>query len=157
MVVLFGLVGSLVSNIFDFKVRSVNEDNLINVDNYTLENVDDKDADIQIDIDKYGRIKLDGENKAEEDVTFEVTSVLLPAGEYYVSSNAKGCDDDTYYLVLKSADGTQEIIADNDFVVAEATTFTVNIVVKAGEEIDTRFAPVVNEGDEPVKFFVWFK
>ena len=89
-------------------------------------------------------------------VEFEICTVTLEEGEYFISSGAKGCSDKTYYLVVEDEDGNK-IIADNDFDVDSTDEYTISVVVEAGEKIDAKFAPVLVEGDEAGKFFVWFK
>ena len=139
-----------------WKIRELNEDNLIKSENY-VDGLDDKREDgLKIEVDEDGVITVEGENETEDDVKIVVTTVTLKAGEYTISSSAKGTDDKTYYLSIEAGDNV--IIADEDedstFEVDEETTYTVYIVVCAGEEIDTTFKPVLVNGDEAGSFFV---
>ncbi|MBQ8546173.1 MAG: hypothetical protein IJ437_04455 [Clostridia bacterium] len=136
----------------EWDIKTVNENNIIKVDDYVLEDTKDKDAAIQVDVTEAGEIKVIGENNTDSATEIEVVSVILDKGEYYISSGDKKCDKDTYYLVLKN-DAGDEIIADNDFTVTESTSYTLYIVIQADVEIDTTFSPVLVEGDEAESFF----
>lgn len=149
-----GLGFYAVTKLTDWKFKTVNEDNLIQVDNYTLVDTKDKNADIQIDVTDDGQIVIEGENKTDDATEIEVVSILLEKGDYFISSGAKKCDKDTYYLVLRDSEGG-EIVADNDFTVAEATSYTVYIVIQSDVEIDTTFSPVLVEGDKAGSFYTY--
>ena len=149
-----GFISLFFNKVSDFSIRSVNEDNIICADDYTIKDV--KDGDIKVTVDKYGRIDFEGENKSEAAVSYEIGEVVLQKGEYFISSGANGCDKTKYYLVLENSDG-EEIIADNHFVVEGTSVYTVSVVVEAGEKINAKFSPVLVNGDEAGKFFVYFK
>lgn len=154
-----GIIAGVTDGFQDFEMREVNEDNLINVDNY-IATLEDKRTDgLKVEVNDDGVIAITGENETETDVEIEVCSVTLKADEYTLSCEAKGIDDKTYYL--KAVDETNDVtvIVDSDkeetFNIEAEATYKIYIVVCAGEEIDTTFKPVLVEGDEPGDFYVF--
>ena len=140
----------MIDKLTDWEFKTLNEDNLIKVDNYTI--VDDKNADIAIDVKDDGQIAVKGKNKTETDAEKAIVAITLEKGDYYISSGDKKTSSTTYYLVLRDTEGG-EIIADDDFTVTESTNYTLYIVVKPGVEIDTTFAPVLVKGDKAGSFY----
>ena len=144
-------------------LKEVNEDNIINVDDYVY-GLDDKREDgLKIEIDDDGIITVEGENEGTEDIVITVIgSFGLKDGEYTFGTSAKGTDDKTYYMCIMSDD--EVIVADYDE--EEDRTFEVEndsgtsnvyqlcIVVCAGEKIDTTFKPVLVDGDKEGSFYV---
>lgn len=148
----FALSRGTINEIAGFDFRTINEENYIKVDNYTITATDDKEAALQVSIDEDGIITVSGKNETEEAFEMAVTTVTLEKGKYEFASNAKGCSDETYQLVMKdNADGI--IVANEEFIIEETTEYTVYIVVYAGAEIDTEFAPVLVDEGESTKFF----
>ena len=156
-----GIIAGVTDGFQDFEFRQVNEDNLINVDNYisTLDGY--KQDGLNVSVNDDGVIAVTGENETETDVEIEVCSITLKADEYTLSCESKGIDDKSYYLIARTGEGDSAttIVIDSDksetFDVTEESEFTIYIVVCDGEEIDTTFKPVLVEGDEPGNFFVF--
>lgn len=137
-------------------IRELNEDNLIKSETY-VSNLDDRRTDgLKIEVDEDGKITVEGENETAEDIKVTVAEITLGEGEYTFTTSARGADDKTYYMCLEAGDIS--LIADDGdystFEVNEETTYTIYIVVCAGEEIDTTFKPVIVEGDEAGSFYV---
>ena len=155
---ILGIIGACTKGFTDFEVRVPNEDNLIQADDYKSTLEDKREDGLKLEVNDDGVIAITGENKTEADVEITICDVVLKADEYTLSANAKGVDDKTYYL--KAVDSTNDvsIVVDTDksetFEVTTEGTYSIIIVVCAGEEINTTFKPVLNEGDEPVDFYV---
>lgn len=155
---ILGVIGSITNGFTDFELRVANEDNLIQVDNYKSTLEDKREDGLSIEVNDDGVIAITGENKTEADVEITICDVVLKADEYTLSANAKGVDDKTYYI--KAVDTENDITvtvdsADSEtFDVETDGTYSIIIVVCAGEEINTTFKPVLNEGDEAVSFYV---
>ncbi|MBQ7789227.1 MAG: hypothetical protein IJ398_06225 [Clostridia bacterium] len=154
-------IGACTNGFTSFDMREPNPDNLIKVEDYVETLTEKRDDDIEITVSEMGEIKVVGENETDSDIEIIVTEITLDEGEYTLSSSAKGVDDDTYYLCIKTGEGEtlQVIYADSDDdstfeVEADDTTYTVAIVICAGEEIEATFKPVLVEGDEVGKFYV---
>lgn len=137
-------------------VTEINEDNLIKVENYNESLDAEREDGLDVEIDEDGVITVEGENETEETVKIAVCSITLGKGEYTIASHASGTSNKTYYMSIE--DGENIVIADEDedstFDVDTETTYTVYIVVCAGEEIDTTFKPVLVEGDKAGSFYV---
>ena len=99
------------------------------------------------------KFSLKGENKMQGIATYEVASVVLTKGDYEFVSNAKGCSEDTYQLILKD-NNEGIIIADEIFTVTDTTEYTVYISINGGAEINTKFSPVIVNVGESTKFIV---
>lgn len=150
----FGLARGTLNNIAGFDFQTVNEENFIKVDDYVIAATEeDAEADIKISIDEDGIITLDGKNKTEEAVEMQVVTVSLEKGSYEFVSNAKGCSEDTYQVIMKDSEGGK-IVANEEFTLEETTTFNVYIVVYANAEVDTEFAPVIVTEGEKTSFLV---
>ncbi len=160
-VAVVGIIAGVTDGFQDFEMREVNEDNLINVDNYVTTLEDKRTDGLKVKVNDDGVIAITGENETEADVEIEVCSVTLKADEYTLSCEAKGIDDKTYYLVARTGEGenAKEIVVDSDkgetFKVEAETTYTIYIVVCEGEEIDTTFKPVLVDDDEAGDFYVF--
>lgn len=156
-VALCSIVGKITDGFTDFDIRSLNEDNLLSVEDYA-EGLDEKrDDGLTVTVSEKGVITVEGENETEADVKIAVQDVTLDTGKYTISSDAKGVKDDTYYLCIVNGDKT--IIADTEddstfTIFADDTTCTVYIVVCAGETVDATFKPVLVEGSEAGSFYV---
>lgn len=159
-VCILGVVGKVTDGFQDFEIREVNEDNLINVDNYAITLEDKRTDGLKVEVNDDGVIAITGKNETDSDVEIEVCSVTLKADEYTLSCEARGIDDKTYYLVARTGTGDdiEEIVIKNDksktFEVKTETTFTIYIVVCDGEKVDTTFKPVLVEGKEVGSFYV---
>lgn len=155
---ILGVVGKVTKGFTDFELREPNEDNLIQVDNYSTTLEDKRDDGLSIEVNEDGVIAITGENKTESDVEIVICDVTLKADEYTFTANAKGVDDKTYFI--KAVDTVNDITvivdsADSEtFDVETEGTYSIIIVVCAGEEINTTFKPVLNEGDETIPFYV---
>lgn len=150
----FGLARNTINDIAGFDFQTINEANIIKVDDYDIVNTEDEDSKLQVSVDEDGLITVDGENDTKATVELEVVTVSLEKGEYKFVSNAKGCSDKTYQLILKDNDDGV-IIADEEFnVEAETATYTVYIAIYDGAEIDAKFAPVLVKKGENTDFFV---
>ena len=155
---ILGVIGKVTKGFTDFELRVPNEKNLIQVDNYSTTLEDKREDGLSIEVNDDGVIAITGENETESDIEITICDLTLKADEYTLSANAKGVDDKTYYL--KAVDTTNDVtvIVDSDdsetFKVEAEGTYSIIIVVCAGEEINTTFKPVLNEGDEPVDFYV---
>ena len=88
----------VVDALTEWDIKTVNENNIIKVDDYVLEDTEDKDAAIQVDVTEDGEIKVTGENNTDSATEIEVVSVILDKGKYHISSGDKKCDEDTYYV-----------------------------------------------------------
>ena len=155
-VALSSLFGVITKGFNDFDFRTVNEANKIKVDDYSTTLYDDKRADgLTVDVSEHGEITISGENMGETDIIIDVVDVTLDFGRYNLSSGTE-TDDDTYYLQI--TDGTTTVVADLDDesilqVTEDGTSYSVQIVVKAGEKINTTFKPVLVEGSHAEEFF----
>ena len=158
---ILGIIAGVTDGFQDYEFREVNEDNLINVDNYVATLEDKRTDGLKVEVNDDGVIAITGENKSETDVEIEVCSVELKADEYTLSCEAKGIDDKTYYLIARTGEGdtATTITVDSEkgetFKVEAEATYTIYIVVCDGEEIDTTFKPVLVEGDEAGDFYVF--
>ena len=154
-----GIVGVVSDGFNDFELREVNEDNLINVDNYVSTLDGYKENGLKVEVNDDGVIAITGENKTNNDVEIEVCSVTLKADEYTLSCEAKGIDDKTYYLKAVDSTNDKSVIVDSSkgetFKIEAEATYTIYIVVCDGEEIDTTFKPVLVDDDEAGKFYVF--
>lgn len=149
----FGFARATINEIAGFDFQTVNEANYIKVDDYTIASTEDEDAAIQVTVDEDGIITIKGENETESATELTVTTVTLEKGDYEFVSNAKGCDEKTYHIELRDAEGGQ-IIADEEFTIDETTTYNVIIVIEVDASIDTEFAPVLVEQGEKTSFLV---
>lgn len=137
----------------DMSLTTVNTNNLLSVDEYTVTDVESKDAyGYTIDVTEDGEIAIEGKNSTETDAKIAVQTVSLQAKEYTLTANAK-CDDDTYFVTLENADGSVKIEADDTFEIETAGDYTVYINIKAGEKIDDSFEIVLVEGEKAEPFF----
>ncbi|MBO5356479.1 MAG: hypothetical protein J6A95_01805 [Clostridia bacterium] len=158
---ILGVVAKVTDGFQDWEMREVNEDNLINVDNYVSTLDGYKQDGLKVTVNDDGVIAVTGENKAETDVEIEVCSVTLKADEYTLSCEAKGIDDKTYYLIARTGEGdtattiTVDSSKGETFKVESEATYTIYIVVCDGEEIDTTFKPVLVDDDEAGEFYVF--
>lgn len=138
-----------------WEITEVNESNLINVSLYdgTLDNR--RTDGLTVDVDEDGKITVEGKNDGETDIKIKVGEVKLAEGEYTFSA-ARSTSKKTYYMSLENGD---TVIYNNDgknstFDVETETTYSIYIVVNAGQEIDTTFKPVLVAGDEAGSFYV---
>ena len=138
----------------DMSLTTVNPDNLIQVDEFTVKEIeDDKTFGYTLEISKNGEIVIEGENETESDAKIAVQKVSLQAKEYTITSNAN-CDDKTYFVTLENDEGSVKIEADDTFEIETAGEYTVYINICKGEKIDDSFEIVLVEGDKEAPFFV---
>lgn len=157
-VAILGIIAGVTDGFQNFEMRQVNEDNLINVDDYVSTLDGYKQDGIKVTVNDDGVIAVTGENKTDTDVEIEVCSVTLKADEYTLSCEAKGIDDKTYYIKAIDETNNKTVTVDSSkgetFKLESEATYTIYIVVCAGEEIDTTFKPVLVDDDEAGSFYV---
>ena len=130
--------------------KDINPDNLIKVADYSI-NTQSLESGIDIVVDDDGRIKVQGENKTTSDVTVEIVKVTVPAGTYTFTSGVSSTSASKYFL---KANGYYADFNNNTFELASETTLTISLNVKAGEELNVTFAPVLVAGDEAGTFYI---
>ena len=144
----------------DFEIKELNPDNLFNASMYSDALANKRSDGLKVDVDDDGVITIDGENKTDDDVMIVVGQLTLAKGEYTISSSARGTGTKTYYMQIHYGTGETEtvIIADDGedstFELEEETECIVEIIVCAGEEIDTTFKPVIVSGDKAGRFYI---
>ena len=149
----FGLARTTINEMAGFEFQTINEKNYLKVENYVISSTENDSLDIKVTVDEDGIISLKGENKMQGIATYEVASVVLTKGDYEFVSNAKGCSEDTYQLILKD-NNEGIIIADEIFTVTDTTEYTVYISINGGAEINTKFSPVIVNVGESTQFIV---
>ena len=155
---LLGIVAAVTDGFQDFEFRQVNEDNLINVDDYVSTLDGYKQDGIKVTVNDDGVIAVTGENKTDNNIEIEVCSVTLKAGEYTLSCESRGLDDKTYYLKAVNTNDVSVTVDSSKgetFKIDTETTYTIYIVVCDGEEINTTFKPVLVDDDEAGSFYVF--
>lgn len=163
---LLGVIAAVTDGFQDFEFRQVNEDNLINVDNYvsTLDGYNENG--IKVTVNDDGVIAVKGKVEIDDDYEYtyiQVTSVDLKAGNEYTLScdGTKGIDDKTYYLALGDGEDHMRVCVldksndDVTFKVENDTSVDLYIIICNGEKIDTTFKPVLVADDEPGDFYVF--
>ena len=126
----------------DWSLTQLNPDNYIKVDNYLIENETSEDG-YSIEINNDGRIKVTGKNATSDNVSLDVTNVTLPAGTYTFISGAPGVSTSSYFMSLFSSNGEHYADFGGKIVLTEESTFTVKLVIMAGQECDATFSPVL--------------
>ena len=103
--------------------------------------------------------KYDDPDLASTDFfTYDFATVSLAAGTYTFSHGNDNCTDETYYLSIKSADGTVSgVVCDKSFTfeLEEASNITVSFNVKNEHRIVyAKFQPVLVPGAATGDFYV---
>ena len=143
-----GIGGKSNSGIFN---RELNEDNLIKVENYVIEN-EKTDVGIDIDVNEdTGVIKFSG--KAERDYTAVVAQVELEAGTYTISGFDNSTKGRCYLAVLYDVDQTaMSGTKTQTFTLEQTQTVTVQIVVSEDANFNLftarTFEPCLVSGDK---------
>ena len=160
---LFGLSRTTVNDIAGFDFKTVNEANYFKVDLY--EDSFEKGSPFEIDTD--GQIIVDWDENYQSnlnDVEVPIQkNIILEEGEYIFKSGVKNTSRDTYYLVLKEVDESNNPIVDGDviysdssFKVTDTTTYSAFIVIAEGELCkNVTFTPILVEKGEKAKFYVY--
>lgn len=90
--------------------------------------------------------------------SYDFATVSLAAGTYTFSHGNDNCSDETYYLSVKSADGTVSgVVCDKAFTfeLTEASNITISFNVKNEHRIIyAKFEPVLVAGEKAGDFFV---
>ena len=146
-----GIMGSMVAGGTSLFNRDLNEDNLIKVENYLIQDEDDNGNGIEVTVKEDGTIKLNGTAKSDDEYT--VTEILLQPGTYTMS----GVKSDKKGAGLKAVFGANEHYAgtSSDTFVLETAT-TVSIVVYAVEDtfcLNKTIRPVLVAGDDAGDFY----
>ena len=152
---LFGFLTNGTWNVNDMELRSVNEDNLIKVDSYDVEDLN-TGLGYTIDVTENGQIKISGENETEESQQIKVQELTLAKGTYTFSSGVKGTSKNGYNMAIVIGENTYyaDFGTDSTFTVEEEATVTVYINIGAKTECNVTFSPVLIEGEEAGDFFV---
>ena len=139
----------------DWEIQQVNEDNLIKVENYTIEQGEYKTGTgIIVDVKKDGTFILDGEHGGSEDLNIEIGTVELAAGTYTFESGYKKAGLYNAYLQLVTDSGVINADFDNPVEIEAETTAKLVLVVCPEKEFNNaRFAPTLALGDEAIDFF----
>lgn len=155
--VLVGVVlGGAVSALGTSFKRELNEDNLIKVEDYVIE-TEKTEIGLEIDVDEdTGVIKLSG--KADEDHTFVVSQVELPAGTYTISGYDASSKGRCQLSVLYDIDQTAVSgVSTKTFTLEQPQTVTVQIVVRKDASFNlftaNTFKPCLVEGKSEGSIF----
>lgn len=161
--VLFGVFAftSHISNGFeslnpkDWEVQNVNEENLIKVENYTIEQGEyNPGTGVSVDVMKDGTFIVDGEHGGSEDLNIEIGTVELKAGTYTFKSGYKGAGVYKAYLKLVTDDGYKKADFENPIEITADTTAKIVLVICPEAELNNaRFQPTLAEGTEAIDFF----
>lgn len=155
-VFLVSLIGNLTNGFEDlfnpseWGAKELNPDNYIKADIYTIKDTSDPSG-IDIKVNDNGLITAKGENKLESDFTVDICKVTLPAGTYTFTSGVSGTSASKYYL--KAGEYTADF-NNNTFVLSQETELTVSLVVRAGENINATFSPVIVSGEDEGSFYI---
>lgn len=133
----------------EWSMTEVNPNNLLGVANYTLEDGEYNETDIDIEITDDGEIILSG--KTTEAVSLiEVQSIALPAGTYYLDPHN---DNDDITVYLSNDNGTTKL--DEKIKISTSGTYTLFIDIAADADLDDeKLSIVLVEGDESEDFYV---
>ena len=136
----------------DITLRDRNEDNVITLDNITLEEYDDGNG-VKATVEKDGRVKLSGKSETSNDIKIEYAKLELAPGEYTLVGAPKGSNG-SYHLVADY--NGKEYISDfnnNKFTVTAKATVTISIVVKPDTLVYATLYPVLYTGADEVSFY----
>ncbi len=139
----------------DWEIQQVNEENLIKVENYTIEQgVYNPGTGISVDVKKDGTFIVDGEHGGSEDLNIEIGTVELKAGTYTFKSGYKGAGVYKAYLKLVTDDGYKKADFENPIEITADTTAKIVLVICPEAELNNaRFQPTLAEGTEAIDFF----
>lgn len=144
----------------EWSLKEVNEDNLYQklAVNAAVKNgiVADGADGVMIELDDDNRIKIDG--TAEQDVTYALGTVTLPAGSYVFDSDINNGSKGSVYMSLMNgeavvAEGYRGEVA---FVLSTECTLTVTITVKAETDVNKTLEPIIcvgTTGDDLISFW----
>lgn len=164
-VALCALVGNLSDgfknvNPKDWDISLRNDANIIPVDDMEKEYATDVGISIE---QKNGVLTLSGKNKDTSNVTVDIATFTLPAGQYMFGTGADGRNKSaspmSYYMKLVNGSGALVSASDatTPFQVSEDMEVTLQLIVAAGEDVDdVKLYPAVVEGDEYLEYYDMF-
>lgn len=139
----------------DWEIQQVNEENLIKVENYTIEQgLYNPGTGITVDVKKDGTFIVDGEHGGSEDLNIEIGTVDLTAGTYTFKSGYKKAGVYKAYLKLVTDSGVVKADFDNPVEIEANTSAKIVLVVCPEAELNNaRFAPTLAEGTDAIDFY----
>lgn len=139
-------------NVSSWLDKEVNEENLIQVDDYLIKSKKLGNG-LTIDVDEHGVIKVSG--KASEDYTAEVAVVTLQPGTYTVGGFASDTNKAALQVRLATGEIAMSGVDGATFEVKEATSATVEIVIRKDTNfiVSSTFRPTLATGEEAIDFF----
>lgn len=139
----------------DWEIQQVNEENLIKVENYTIEQgLYNPGTGISVDVKKDGTFIVDGEHGGSEDLNIEIGTVDLTAGTYTFKSGYKGAGLYKAYLKLVTADGYKTADFGQPVEIGTNTSAKLVLVICPEAELNNaKFAPTLAEGNDAIDFY----
>lgn len=139
----------------DWEIQQVNEENLIKVENYTIEQgLYNPGTGITVDVKKDGTFIVDGEHGGSEDLNVKIGTVELTAGTYTFESGYKHAGVYKAYLKLVTDSGVVKADFDNPVEISANTTAEIVLVICPEAELNNaRFAPTLAEGNDAIDFY----
>ena len=130
--------------------RERNSENLITIEDVSLTSVNHESG-IEVTVDDNGVVTLNGES--DEDLVLTYATVALEPGDYILTGAEDGSKS-TYYLSVTVGSDVIKGDFNGEFTVKTAGTYTIQIHIKGETALkNVKLYPVVNEGDEAVKFY----
>lgn len=110
------------------ELRERNDDNLITEESIVLESIDDKDTDVNIDVDENGVVKLRG--KASVLCEYVYATVTLEPGTYSFTASGDKGSLKTYYMALCLSENNMVRSDGDPITITQAGEYDIVIVVK---------------------------
>lgn len=110
------------------ELRERNDDNLITEESIVLESIDDKDTDVNIDVDENGVVKLRG--KASVLCEYVYATVTLEPGTYSFTACGDKGSLKTYYMALCLSESNMVRSDGDPITITEAGEYDIVIVIK---------------------------
>lgn len=144
-------VGDVKEHVIKTFTKERNPDNMIKT--VLLESGKHPQCDVTVDVDKYGRVTLNGTSTATAVLTYANVS-LLP-GTYYLTGDWSGSSTATEFMCIYDSENNFVKRADmGAFTITNSGTYTVKIWIRSGVQFqNVEIAPIVSR-DEDTPFFV---